>query len=102
MHTGQNFQFVHYGRLVFHKGTFLAIEALKAVDDRITLDIIGKGPELDKWRALWLNCGLKVECDFWAGLKVIMKCFGRSGNIGEWSCLPWKMRTGSSFKKRWR
>jgi glycosyltransferase involved in cell wall biosynthesis len=45
-HQQQNFLFVHYGRLVYHKGTFLAIEALKKSDDRITLEIIGAGPEL--------------------------------------------------------
>lgn len=51
-HTQQNFHFVHYGRLVYHKGTWLAIESLKQADDRVTLDIIGNGPELERCQRL--------------------------------------------------
>jgi glycosyltransferase involved in cell wall biosynthesis len=37
---------------VFHKGTALVIEALKHTDPRICLDIVGRGPELERCMAL--------------------------------------------------
>ncbi len=51
-HAGENFRFVQFGRLVFHKGTALVIEALKHTDPRIGLDIVGRGPELERCMAL--------------------------------------------------
>lgn len=51
-HSGENFRFVQFGRLVFHKGTALVIEALKHTDPRIGLDIVGRGPELERCMAL--------------------------------------------------
>ena len=63
-HTQQNFQFVHYGRLVYHKGTFLAIEALREADDRTTLDIVGTGPELEACRRLVGELGLETRVRF--------------------------------------
>jgi glycosyltransferase involved in cell wall biosynthesis len=63
-HTGENFQFVHYGRLVYHKGTFLAIEALKKSDNRVTLDIIGSGPELEACRRLVSELQLQGRVKF--------------------------------------
>ena len=49
-HQGENFQFVHSGRLVFHKGTTLIIESLAKTKNRICVDIIGRGPDLERCR----------------------------------------------------
>jgi glycosyltransferase involved in cell wall biosynthesis len=58
-HSGRNLRFVHNGRLVAHKGTDLIIKSLKRTRNAIELDIIGRGPELDKLKALsrelWLQ-----------------------------------------------
>jgi glycosyltransferase involved in cell wall biosynthesis len=63
-HLRENFVFVHYGRLVYHKGTFLAIEALKQSDDRIKLEIIGDGPELVACKGLVRELGLEARVRF--------------------------------------
>jgi glycosyltransferase involved in cell wall biosynthesis len=47
-HSGENLRFVHFGRLVFHKCTFLIIESLAKTKHRICLDVIGRGPELQR------------------------------------------------------
>jgi alpha-maltose-1-phosphate synthase len=58
-HSGRNLRFVHNGRLVVHKGTDLIIKSLKRTKNAIELDVIGRGPELDKLKALsrelWLQ-----------------------------------------------
>jgi glycosyltransferase involved in cell wall biosynthesis len=64
VHRDPNYQFVHYGRLVYHKGTFLAIEALTRADYRVTLDIIGTGPELEACRQLVRSCSLEKRVNF--------------------------------------
>lgn len=51
-HDGENYRFVHFGRLVYHKGTFLIIKAIAKSNLPICLDIIGRGPELDNLKAL--------------------------------------------------
>lgn len=48
----QNFRFLHYGRLVFHKGTALAIKAVAQTKQNVELDIIGRGPELENCKKL--------------------------------------------------
>ena len=63
-HQHQNFHFVHYGRLVYHKGTFLAIESLVQADDRVNLEIIGTGPELEVCRRLVQKLGLEKRVHF--------------------------------------
>jgi glycosyltransferase involved in cell wall biosynthesis len=45
-------RFIHFGRLVFHKGTYLAIEAVAKSSRAVTLDIVGRGPELARCKAL--------------------------------------------------
>ena len=45
-------RFLHFGRLVFHKGTYLAIEAVAKSDRAVTLDIVGRGPELARCKDL--------------------------------------------------
>src|SRR5208282_2503829 len=52
IHSGRNLRFVHNGRLVAHKGPDLIIKSLKRTRNAIELDIIGRGPELDKLKAL--------------------------------------------------
>ena len=44
--------FLHFGRLVFHKGTYLAIEAVAKSHKTVTLDIVGRGPELSRCKKL--------------------------------------------------
>jgi len=51
-HHGQNLRFFHNGRLVEHKGTDLVIESLTKTKLPVQLDIIGRGPELPRLRAL--------------------------------------------------
>lgn len=57
-HAGANPRFVHYGRLVFHKGTALIIESLARTQGRVCVDIVGRGPELDRCRQLAQALGL--------------------------------------------
>jgi glycosyltransferase involved in cell wall biosynthesis len=45
-------RFLHFGRLVFHKGTYLAIEAVAQSHQAVTLDIVGRGPELSRCKSL--------------------------------------------------
>jgi len=51
-HSGRNLRFVHNGRLVSHKGVDLIIKSLQRTRNPIELDIIGRGPELDKLKVL--------------------------------------------------
>jgi glycosyltransferase involved in cell wall biosynthesis len=61
---GTNLKFVHFGRLVFHKGTVLAIESLTKTNAPICLDIIGRGPELTRCQKLTETLGLSERVRF--------------------------------------
>jgi glycosyltransferase involved in cell wall biosynthesis len=63
-HAGINLRFAHYGRLVFHKGTALAIESLTKTTHPICLDIIGSGPELETCKELVAGLGLQERVRF--------------------------------------
>ncbi len=63
-HAGVNPRFVHFGRLVFHKGTALIIEALKHADPSVCLDIVGRGPQLERCMALAKSLGLESRVRF--------------------------------------
>lgn len=63
-HANVNRRFVHFGRLVFHKGTSLAIEAVARTSEGVCLDIIGVGPELEHCRALVASLGLTDRVRF--------------------------------------
>jgi glycosyltransferase involved in cell wall biosynthesis len=63
-HCGINYRFVHYGRLVFHKGTVLIIESLAKTQHPICLDIIGRGPELERCKQLTTQLGLAERVKF--------------------------------------
>lgn len=63
-HEGVNLRFVHFGRLVFHKGTALAIRALAHTRLPIELDVIGRGPELEGCRQLVQELGLQGRVRF--------------------------------------
>jgi glycosyltransferase involved in cell wall biosynthesis len=63
-HTGENYRFIHYGRLVLQKGTFLAIEGVAKAKCRVCLDIVGKGPELDRCQRLTRELGLEDRVHF--------------------------------------
>lgn len=63
-HAARNAHFVHFGRLVFHKGTALILEALAHSRERTTLDVIGRGPELDRCKRLATDLGLQDRVRF--------------------------------------
>jgi glycosyltransferase involved in cell wall biosynthesis len=63
-HEGVNLRFIHFGRLVFHKGTALVIESLSKTSQSICLDIVGQGPELATCRALVEKLGLEKRVRF--------------------------------------
>jgi glycosyltransferase involved in cell wall biosynthesis len=64
---GRNLRMVHNGRLVKHKGTDLAIKALERTRQPVTLDVIGRGPELQSLKALAasMNLGERVKFIEW-------------------------------------
>src|ERR1700730_2122345 len=57
-------RFIHFGRLVFHKGTALAIEAVAKAGSGVTLDIVGRGPELNRCIALVKSLGVEARVRF--------------------------------------
>lgn len=63
-HHGQNLKFVQYGRLVFHKCTFLVIQALTRTKLPITFDVVGVGPELDNCKRLVKELNLESRVQF--------------------------------------
>lgn len=63
-HQGENFKFIHFGRLVFHKCTFLIIESLVKTKNKILLDIVGKGPELERCQVLAKKLGVEDRVNF--------------------------------------
>ncbi len=63
-HNGKNLKFVFFGRLVFHKCIFLVIESLAKTKNKIVLDIIGKGPELETCRKLARKLGIEDRVNF--------------------------------------
>ncbi len=64
VHVGANPRYIHFGRLVFHKGTALVIEALAREGCQAELDIVGRGPELERCKALALQQGLGQRVRF--------------------------------------
>ena len=62
--SGVNGRYVHFGRLVFHKGTALIIRALAQADAHVTLDIVGRGPELAPCQQLVQTLGLSQRVRF--------------------------------------
>ncbi len=63
-HRGENLRFVHFGRLVFHKGTFLILKSLARTTLPVRLDIVGTGPELERCRALARALSLDARVSF--------------------------------------
>jgi len=63
-HSGANYKYIHFGRLVFHKGTMLIIKSLAKTKNDIYLDIIGKGPELENYKKLTKELGLEKRVKF--------------------------------------
>jgi glycosyltransferase involved in cell wall biosynthesis len=63
-HDGENHRFVHFGRLVLHKGTALAIEALALTSAPVRLDVVGQGPELEACRQLATDRGVADRVRF--------------------------------------
>lgn len=63
-HAGVNLRFVHFGRLVFHKGTMLIIDSLSKTRHRICLDIVGRGDQLDACQLRVRELGLEDRVRF--------------------------------------
>lgn len=63
-HFGRNLRFFQNGRLVEHKGTDMAIRALTKTKNPVELDIIGRGPELEKLKALVTELKLEDRVKF--------------------------------------
>lgn len=63
-HSGVNLRFFQNGRLVEHKGTDLVIKALQKTRNRIEFDVIGRGPELPKLKALAAELHLEDRVHF--------------------------------------
>lgn len=63
-HAGRNLRFVHNGRLVVHKGVDLIIESLLKTRSPVTLEVIGRGPELPRLRELAAKLGLNDRVHF--------------------------------------
>ncbi len=63
-HQGENFKFIHFGRLVFFKCTFLIIESLIKTKHRVLLDIVGEGPELERCKLLTKELDLENRVNF--------------------------------------
>jgi glycosyltransferase involved in cell wall biosynthesis len=63
-HKGRNTRFVHFGRLVLHKCTFLIIECLPHTRENVSLDIVGDGPELESCKTLVTRLGLEERVRF--------------------------------------
>lgn len=57
-HKGTNYKYIHFGRLVFHKCTFLIISSLVKTQHPVSLDIVGSGPELEACKQLVKDLGL--------------------------------------------
>ncbi len=63
-HSGRNLRFFHNGRLVRHKGTDLAIRSLARTKNRVELDVIGRGPELESLKQLVAELALQDRVRF--------------------------------------
>ncbi len=63
-HRGENLRFVFFGRLVFHKGVFLIIESLVKTKHKIVLDVVGRGPELERCQTLVRSLNLEDRVNF--------------------------------------
>ncbi|MES2500814.1 MAG: glycosyltransferase [Pseudomonadota bacterium] len=63
-HKGVNYKYIHFGRLVFHKCTFLIISSLVKTRYPVTLDIVGSGPELESCKQLVKDLGLDDRVRF--------------------------------------
>lgn len=76
-HTGSNLRFVHCGRLVFFKGTALIIESLPKTRQPICLDIVGRGPELERCQQLVRQLGLEHRVRFldWSTQEALFESF---------------------------
>jgi glycosyltransferase involved in cell wall biosynthesis len=57
-HVGKNPRFVHFRAGNFHKGTFLLVHSLAKADIRITVDVIGQGPDIEICRQLADDLGV--------------------------------------------
>ena len=73
-HQGNNYRFIHFGRLVPFKCTDLIVKALAKTQKPITLDIIGSGPELPHCKQIAdeLNLNSRVNFIAWREHKALL------------------------------
>ena len=63
-HDGVNYKFIHFGRLIFVKCTFLIIKSLAKTKNPVCLDVVGEGPELEACQQLVEDLGLEDRVKF--------------------------------------
>jgi len=63
-HKGENYRYIHFGRLIFCKCTVLIIESLLKTKNLVCLDIVGTGPELENCKQLVKDLGLEDRVRF--------------------------------------
>ena len=63
-HAGTNTKFVHFRAGNLHKGTFLVIQSLLKTRLSITIDIIGRGPDIERSKAIVTELGLEDRVRF--------------------------------------
>ncbi len=78
-HQGVNPRFVHFGRLVFHKCTFLIVESLAKTKQPVCLDVFGEGPERARCEELVRRLGLQERVRFLGWLESHDELVGRLG-----------------------
>ena len=76
-HDGTNLRFIHCGRLVFFKGTALIIQSLPKTRLPICVDIVGRGPELERCQSLVQQLGLAQRVRFldWSSQDALFDSF---------------------------
>jgi glycosyltransferase involved in cell wall biosynthesis len=63
-HQGNNYRFIHFGRIVKFKCTDILIKSLAKTKNPIILDIVGYGPEQAKCKRLVASLGLENRVNF--------------------------------------
>jgi len=78
-HSGTNLRFIHFGRLVFHKCTFLIIQSLAKTRHPVCLDVVGEGPERKRCEDLARELGMQERVRFFGWYRNREDLFDRLG-----------------------
>lgn len=73
-HQGNNYRFIHFGRLVPFKCTDLIVKALAKTEKPVILDVVGSGPELQNCKdiATTLSVNNRVNFIEWREHKALL------------------------------